>query len=79
MSAMIAAVEYCVAYELDLPEPLGPMIEVKYESPKGKTWCPLYDLKSASWWLAIRIVVDAGMSHTEELEADQLAHGCDDA
>lgn len=25
-------------YELDLPDPLGPMIEVKYESPKCITW-----------------------------------------
>jgi len=25
-------------YELDLPEPLGPMMEVKKESPKSRTW-----------------------------------------
>jgi hypothetical protein len=51
--------------EFDFPEPLGPMIDVKYESPNCNTWCPLYDLKlnsssasnlpMVSWW-----VVDDG-------------------
>jgi hypothetical protein len=31
----------------DLPEPLGPMMEVKYESPKESTCLPRYVLKSA--------------------------------
>ena len=48
--------------ELDFPEPLGPMTEVKYVSPKSKTWRPLYDLKSActrSQYLSSLPIVDS--------------------
>ena len=58
---------------LDLPEPLGPMMEVKYESPKGSTCLPRYVLKSAGCEHLSRLGARAQL--TVQLEAHELPHG----
>lgn len=59
--------------ELDLPEPLGPMMEVKYASPNSNVWWPLYDLKSVAISIS-SLMVAMVSAHTEQLKAHKLAH-----
>jgi hypothetical protein len=59
-------------YEFDFPEPLGPMMEVKYESPKRSMWCPLYDLKSDYHEFTPLVIEPAKL--TEKLKTNKLPH-----
>jgi hypothetical protein len=60
------------AYEFDFPEPLGPIMEVKYESPKRSMWCPLYDLKSDYCKFPPTIIASAKL--TEKLQTNKFPH-----